>query len=167
MDSQQFSTQYMHYSRKLYALAFRILRRSDEAEDVVQEVYLKAWQMRDTMPDGPEAEAKLVTMTKNLSIDQLRTRHSVEEDLDQSPPPEEPDTYAEERIEQSDQLNQTFRLLNQLPELQQTILRMRLMDEMDYADIARATCLSEGNVRVQLVRARQQLKLLATKHHIL
>lgn len=166
MDSQQFSTQYMQYSRKLYALAFRILRRSDEAEDVVQEVYLKAWQMRDTMPEGPEAEARLVTMAKNMSIDVLRTRHTVDEVIDQLPP-EEPDTYAEERLEQSDQLKQTFRLLELLPEVQQMVVRMRLMNDMDYADIARAIGQTEGNVRVQLVRARQQLKRLAIKHHIL
>lgn len=166
MDSQQFSTQYMCYSRRLYALAYRILGRSVEAEDVVQEVYLKAWQMRDTMPEGSAAEAWLVTMTKNLSIDQLRTRHVWEDDREASSP-EEPDTSAEERIEQSDQLSQTIRLLDLLPELQQTIVRMRLMDDMDYSDIARATGQSEGNIRVQLVRARQQLKLLATKHHIL
>lgn len=166
MDSQQFSTQYMQYSRKLYALAFRILRRADEAEDVVQEVYLKAWQLRDTMPEGPAAEARLVTMAKNMSIDVLRTRHTVDEVIDQSPP-EDPDTYAEERLEQSDQLKQTFRLLELLPEVQQTVIRMRLINDMDYADIARAIGQTEGNARVLLVRARQQLKQLAIKHHIL
>lgn len=168
MDSQQFSTLYMPYSRKLYAIAFRIVRRAVEAEDVVQEVYLKAWQMRDALPKGLEAEAWLVTMTKNLCIDLLRTRHTADDEVsDLAPPPDEPDTCAEERIEQRDQLNQTLRLVSQLSEIQQTIVRMRLMDDIEFEEIARATGLSEVNVRVQLTRARQRLKSLATQLHIL
>lgn len=175
MNSQQFSAQYMPYSRKLFAIAFRIVRRTDVAEDVVQEVLLRTWQMRDTMPPaGPEAEARLVTMTKNLSIDQLRTRHSAEDEAmvlngtsDSWTPPDEPDNSVQEQIEQRDQLQQTLRLMKQLPEVQQMILRLRLIDDMEFSDIAHATGLTEVNVRVQLTRARQQLKSLALKHHIL
>lgn len=168
MDSQQFSALCMPYSRKLYAIAFRIVRRAVEAEDVVQEVFLRAWQIRDQLIEASDTEARLVTMTKNLSIDMLRTRHSVEdENIDTAAPPDEPDTSEEEHLEHRDQLKQTFHLIKQLPPLQQTILQMRLMKELEYSDIARATGLTEGNVRVQLTRARQQLKQLAIKHHIL
>lgn len=168
MDSKQFSALCIPYSRKLYAIAFRIVRRAVEAEDVVQEVLLRAWQIREQFVDATSIEARLVTMTKNLAIDMLRTRHTVEdESIDTAPPPDEPDTSDEEQLEQRDQLRHTLHLIRQLPEVQQTILQLRLMKELDFADIARITGLSEGNVRVQLTRARQQLKLLATKHHIL
>lgn len=168
MDSQQFSALCMPYSRKLYAIAFRIVRRAVEAEDIVQEVFLKAWQMRDSFTSPADTEARLVTMTKNLCIDTLRTRHTVEDEaIDSAPPPDEPDTSVQEQLEQRDQLSQTLQLIRQLPDIQQTILRLRLMKELEFSDIARATGLTEGNVRVQLTRARQQLKQLAIKHHIL
>ncbi len=168
MDSQEFAQQYMPYSRKLYAIAFRLVLRADEAEDVVQEVYLRAWQMREQLILQPNAEAWLVTMTKNLCIDQLRTRHTVDSEmLEPPPPPDEPDTTVQDRIEQRDMLRQTLSLVEQLPPLQQTILRMRLIKDIEFADIAQATGLSEGNVRVQLTRARQQLKRLAIQKHIL
>lgn len=168
MDSQEFSNRYLPYSRKLYAIAFRLLQRADEAEDAVQEVFVKAWQMREELAGHSSIEGWLVTMVKNLCIDTLRTRHSLDSEcLDSAPPPDEPDTSVQEQLEQRDQLRQTLALLSQLQPLQQTILRMRLMREMEFADIAQATGLSEGNVRVQLTRARQQLKQLAIKHHIL
>ena len=173
MDSQTFCGRFLPHQRRLFAVAVRLLRNAAEAEDAVQDVYAKLWQVRDTLPaaaapagdgrgrDGDEA--LLVTMTRNLCIDRLRARR----DDDGASPEEEPDESDMSRIERRDQLSHTWRLVGQLPPDQQRVLRLRVIDEMEYDQIETATGLTAVNVRVLLSRARKRLREMATKQHIL
>ena len=61
-------------SRNLYGYAFRILRNQEEAEDAVQEVFIKLWNMGKKLDEYNSIEALAVTMIKNFCIDQLRKK---------------------------------------------------------------------------------------------
>lgn len=169
MDSTAFTQQLIPYSRKLFAVAFRITGSSSEAEDVVQDVYLKLWQMRDTLPEASVMEAFLVKMTQNRSIDRLRTRHidDAPDEMLMSVADGEPDSSLQERIEDRDALGHLNRLMESLPEAQRKLLRLRMAGDLTTAQLATALGKSEGNVRVMLARARKHLKELAIKNHIL
>ena len=51
MDANQFKEQFLPYHAKLYRVAFRLMGNTLDAEDMVQEAYLKLWKKRDELPN--------------------------------------------------------------------------------------------------------------------
>ena len=58
MDAAEFKQQFLPYHRKLYRTAFRLTENPQEAEDMVQEAYLKLWNKRDSSLYGHGREMK-------------------------------------------------------------------------------------------------------------
>lgn len=59
MDAAEFKQQFLPYHRKLYRTAFRLTENPQEAEDMVQEAYLKLWNKRDELAGVLNTEALL------------------------------------------------------------------------------------------------------------
>ena len=57
MDAAEFKQQFLPYHRKLYRVAFRLTGNPQDAEDMVQEAYLKLWNKRDELADVLNTEA--------------------------------------------------------------------------------------------------------------
>ena len=72
MTRTDFNHLIQRQSRKLYGFAFRILRNQEEAEDVVQEIFIKLWKMGEKLDEYKSIDALAITMTKNYCIDLLR-----------------------------------------------------------------------------------------------
>jgi RNA polymerase sigma-70 factor, ECF subfamily len=86
-DREALARLYDRFSRPLYAVAFRILRDATEAEDVVHDVFISVWQKASTFePARCSALGWAVALTRNRSIDRLRTRRRRHELLDASAP---------------------------------------------------------------------------------
>lgn len=129
---------------QLQAEARRYLQDADEAEDVVQDVLLKLWLMREEVALPMDALAKV--LVRNRCIDRLRRlRPTI--DIDSLPLFELTDD-TQERIDRM------MTIIRQLPDMQQTVLRLRHIDGMDMADIARLIGSSEVAIRKTLSRAR-------------
>ena len=127
--------------------ARRYLGDTDEAEDVVQDALLRLWQMREQLSSPLVRMA--VVVTRNLAIDHLRRRRpaaSLELVAAEEEPQVDPRT---ERI---------LAIVDTLPLLQQTVLRLRHMEDMEMADIAEITGSNEVAVRKTLSRARQAVR---------
>lgn len=73
MDTAEFKQQFLPYHRKLYRVAFRLTGNPQDAEDMVQEAYLKLWKKRDELSEVASIEAYCVTLIKNLCYDSLRS----------------------------------------------------------------------------------------------
>ena len=76
MNQKEFIELLLPCKDKLYRLAKRLLVSSDEAEDAVQEVYLKLWKGRDKIENYRSPEAFAITMTKNYCLDRLKSRQA-------------------------------------------------------------------------------------------
>ena len=100
---------------KLYRVAFRLMGNVQDAEDMVQEAYLKLWKKRDELSEVASIEAYCVTLIKNLCYDSLRSCRPDED----SRLPEElklpTDSNIAREIEQKDEARQVKRLIRQLP----------------------------------------------------
>ena len=148
MTTETFRQEAQRMRTTLVRLAFGILRDSDEAEDVVQDVLLRLWQMRDQLRMPIEPLARV--LTRNRCIDIVRRKKPAAE-LSMAVFQEE-DEALRERIERM------MKVIETLPDLQQTILRLRHMEGMEFEEIAELTGSTEVAVRKTLSRARQAVR---------
>lgn len=71
MDAESFKNEFLPYHRKLYSVAYRLLENAADAEDLVQEAYLKLWDKREGLMVISNPEAFSVTLVKNMCFDLL------------------------------------------------------------------------------------------------
>ena len=133
---------------KLLLIANRIVGDSEEAEDVVQDALLRLWQLREDDILNAESLAKVIT--RNLSIDLVR-RKRVMVDMDESL------LEMDEEYQNEEQVERVMNLIGQLPTMQQTVFRLRHIEGMQMADIARIAGTTEQAVRQSISRARRTI----------
>ena len=160
-DPDAFEMIIRHHSRTLFAVAYAILQDHAEAEDVVQETFVRAWNKRHWLRDPAKLPAWLATVARNRSCDLLRKRRTIP--LDEQAPLHESarmaqiaDTRATTTADPlaDDDLRAHMRLaLGRLPEQHRTALTLRYLEGMDYLSIERAMGLTNGALRGILGRA--------------
>lgn len=144
---------------KLYRLALRITLNPADAEDITADVLAGAWQRRAELGLKDSPEAFCLASCRNRAIDLLRHREQQNVSLDEArhDAPASEDT-AQQRMEREQQLRLVRRLVDSLPEKQRTVMQLRDVEGMRYAEIAEATGLTEADVKVTLHRARAQVR---------
>ena len=147
----------------LYRLARRFLISNDEAQDAVQEVFLKLWKNKEAIKKYRSPEAFAYTMTKNYCLDRLKSKQASNLKLVHTN--FENKTDLEQHIEAKDGVSLLFKLMETLPEQQKTILHLRDVEQLEFAEIAKITNTSQANVRVALSRARKKIKDLLLKQY--
>ena len=159
MDANQFKEQFLPYHAKLYRVAFRLMENAQDAEDMVQEAYLKLWKKRDELPNDIQSmEAYCITLVKNICYDTLRLSHLDEDGRSPEELNVSGSTNVAIEVEWKDEANQVMKLIGQLPEQQQQIVIMRDVDDRPYEEIEEVTGLSAVNIRVLLSRARKKIR---------
>ena len=158
MDASEFKQRFMPFHRRLYRVGYHLTGNAQDAEDLLQDTYLKLWQKRDDLREEAMTEAYLVTLMQNLFRDQRRLKRiDTSEDIkDHADPPDERSLF--ETIEAKDEAQQMEVLMDGLPKRDSSILRMHLMEEQSYEEIQRDTGLSQGNIRIIMMRTRIKLK---------
>jgi len=141
----------------LFSIAYRMLGSASDAEDVVQDAWLRARQ--DEHADVRSPRAYLTTIVTRLCIDHLR---SAERTRMEYPGPWLPEPLAEpnqESAELASSLTTAFLvLLEQLAPIERAVFLLREVFELDFDEIARSVGKSEANTRQILSRARGRLR---------
>lgn len=142
---------------RFYRVAYHLLESRPDAEDAVQELYLKILSMHGKLVYVRDPAAYGITLLKNICIDRIRRRESrraeqLEEFIaaDTSGP--------EKQMAEKDTLSRVMKEMERLPEKQAKVLRMRAVEGLEYDQIARRTGLSQVNIRVLISIARKTLK---------
>ena len=143
---------------RLQRVALRLLGNAEDAEDMVQEVYMKLWSKRDALPDVQDVEAYCVTLTKNMCIDRLRIAEADKADVDEVPTMLAATDDVEAQVERHDAVEQVQRIIGTLPEHQQQVITLRDMEDCSFEEIAEQTGLTAVNVRMLLSRARRTIR---------
>lgn len=158
MDAREFKQRFMPYHRLLYRVAYHLTGNAQDAEDLLQDTYLRLWQKRDDLREEAVTEAYLVTLTRNLFRDQQRLKRidTSTELTEEAEPPDE--RGLDRQIDSQDEASQMEGLIQQLPERDGRIIQMHLVEDKSYEEIERDTGLSQGNIRIIVMRARQKLK---------
>jgi RNA polymerase sigma-70 factor (ECF subfamily) len=166
MKSSEFKSLLLPFSSRLFRLSYSLLNNREEAEDVVQEVYLKLWKMRQDLGKYDSLEGLSVRITRNLCLDYLRRREKARAytENEQSVSKINGNDPSDEIIvkERSVLIN---KLINQLPEPQRSLVYFRHIEEKEYSEIEKLMDMKENAIRVSISRARKQLKEMLQKHY--
>ncbi len=158
MTPEEFKIELLPLKNKLFRLAWYLIGQREEAEDVVQEVYLKVWNMRHQLGKYKSVEGLMVTMTRNRCLDKLRRKknrmlplkpeifHRSTDDLQQ-------------QTERSDLVQKVKKMMMDLPEQQRTIMQLRDVGGYGFEEIAEITGFDGNYIRVNLSRARKKIRL--------
>lgn len=166
MTREEFTSMVRRERPRLVGMAYRFLGSEQEAEDAAQNTLLKLWTMRDEIAGIRTVESYATMIVRNLCIDVLRSKNVkdvtsiddvqqvITESYEQSP---------DISLEQKEDVDYIGKIMSQLPNAQQSIMRMRHVDGLEISEIAEIMDMSEGNVRVLLSRGRQRVKELFLK----
>ena len=169
-DADRFEAFVRRYQDMVYATAIRLLGRPEEAEDVAQTVFLRAFQRFDEIGSSTTAAGWLKTVTRNECLNHLtryRSRWRLFSEIGPAVSADSEiafeDTLAASGspdfdLEQAERNQQLERALQQLPDHQRVPLVLFHFDDMSYQDIADMTGVSLGKVKTDIHRGREALR---------
>lgn len=158
-----------NYQNMVFSTAMRLLANQSDAEDIAQEVFLKAYERFDQLRDSPTAGGWLKTVATNLSLNHLsryRSRWSFFSELfgggGEENDENEMEFPAEEssngRLEQADRRAAVEAALQKLPAAQRVPLVLYHFEELAYEEIAAKLGVSLGKVKTDIFRGREALR---------
>ncbi len=163
-DTQAFEELVRRYEKTVFNIALRMVGDSDDAADMTQEAFIKAYGNLGSFRGDSRFSVWLYRITTNLCLDHLRTRARKKQvplslDDDDGQELELPDMRAmpEEQLMRKLSMQAVRRGLERLAPEHRQILIMRELGGMSYADISAALSLEEGTVKSRIFRARKNL----------
>ncbi len=159
MNLEAFQNRVMPAKNKLYRFALRFLGNEDEAKDVVQEVFIRVWNGREQMNEVQNWEAWCMRITKNLSLDRIRslTRRQMQS-LDEVFDIRENNLTPHESTELDESMQSINSMIAALPEKQRQIIHLRDIEGYSYNEICEILELDMNQVKVNLFRARTTVR---------
>ena len=158
MHLKDFTNTILPYKNKLFRFALRVVGDAKEAEDIVQEVFIKLWKQRDRLHQYNNTEAWCITLTKNLAIDKLRSKHRQNGNIEQHYDLRSGEAGPDQVAEMNDTVQHIRSLIQALPEQQAAVIQLRDIEGMTYKEIAATLDISLDLVKVNLFRARRHIR---------
>jgi len=157
MNLQEFQKTVVPLRDKLFRFAKRFLDNTEEAEDAVQEVFIKLWNRREKLDEYRSVEALAMVTTKNFCLDKIKVRRYPVESMDHHRLFLE-NIPGETRADHSDLMSGVHRAIKTLPEQQQMVIHLRDVEGYEFKEIAEILAMNENAVRVNLSRARKRIR---------
>ncbi|WP_147377251.1 RNA polymerase sigma-70 factor [Mangrovibacterium diazotrophicum] len=159
-DMQAFDTIYNRYCKRLYYFVIRYVKSDEDAEEIVQEVFIKVWENRERINVFSSFESFLFTIAYNSTISLIRKRVSEKKYLDHLASIQETQNAPEVVNEvQFHELNERVnQLIAELTPRQQEIFRLSREEGLSHDEIAVRLSLSSNTVKNHLVSALKYLR---------
>ncbi len=163
MTAETFRKDWLPLRDGLYRVAYRLLGSADEAEDAVQDLYLKLWQAGDSLDGVQSPKAYCLTLLRNGCLDRLKSRQvRGRTSMDGVEPEQQPD--GDGLIADRQKMQAVLGAIEKLSERERTVLKMKVMDELSYEQIGERTGIPYLSLRVLLSGARKKLKKIADEY---
>ena len=155
------------YEKRVYAVALRSSGSPEDAADITQEVFLRAWRSIESFRGDSGFSTWLFRITMNLCVDHARHKNAQpqtqplvvgEEDAERPIPDTAP--TPEEHLENSELGRELAAALDEVSEEHRRIVLLRDVSGLSYTEIAEVLEISEGTVKSRLSRARIALRTI-------
>ncbi len=159
-DMAAFDAIYYKYSHKLHLFVLRYLKQEEDAEGIVQEVFIKIWESRKKIDTYQSFEGFIFTIAYNATISLLRKRMSEtksREYLKSLQQPDIPETAIDE-LQYKELNHKVQKLLKELTHRQREIYQLSREEGLSHKEIAEKLDLSESTVNNHLVTILKYLK---------
>jgi RNA polymerase sigma-70 factor (ECF subfamily) len=154
------------YASTLYRVAFSILRNSSDAEDAVQETFLRVLRHRDTLGEVRDHRVWLIRIVWNIVLDRKRrakTRPETDDVAELARVLPARGLSAEQRASAAQHHAQVLACVDQLPAKEREVMVLSAFEELTSVEIASVLDITESSVRSRLFRARNLMAELL--HH--
>ena len=156
-DQQAFGVLVRHYQRRVFALGIRFFGNADDAEDLVQETFLRAWRALDRFDPTRPLAPWLMRIASNRALTEIATRkRRGNEELDETLAWK--GAGADENLERRELQQALGRAVGELPDDQRMILLLRTTEGLSYREISETLDIPIGTVMSRLARARETLR---------
>lgn len=159
MSTEQFKKDIVPLQDKLYRYALSIVFEVELAKDIVQEVLLKVWAKRAQLATVKNVEAWCIRITRNLAFDKLKLSHRKNVGLEYAEKEWDRGINPAQLAENSDLMTAIYDSMNNLSEQQREIFRLRDLLGYSNKEVKEIMALNDSQVKVNLFRARQKIKL--------
>lgn len=165
-DANAFEELVLKYEKTVYNLALRMVGDRDDASDMTQEAFIKAYGSLSSFRGDSKFSVWIYRIATNVCLDFLRSKSrkqqvslTVSDDDDEDAQLDIPDPKAdpEQQLIKKISMQSVEEGLKTLPDKQRQILVMRELGGMSYAEIGKALSLEEGTVKSRIFRARKRL----------
>ena len=156
-----FTTFMRNYQDMVYSTAVRLIGNETQAEDIAQDVFIKAWEALPTWRPDAQFHTWVYRIASNAALDVLRRRKVVQFvplDDEYDAPTDQPGPEAQLQVRQG--LRRLDAALARLPLEQREIVLLREVEGLSYDELATTLGIDEGTVKSRLSRARAALAAL-------
>jgi RNA polymerase sigma-70 factor (ECF subfamily) len=158
-DEKAFGTIFHHYRRKIYSYAFHLCRDPHQADELVQETFIKVWLHRDKVPHVLRFDNWLFTIARNQVFDMLKDIAREEAFRRQARGHSEPGTNpVEEQLLSRENELRLREAVDQLPPRQKLIFTLSRHKGLKHEEIADELQISRHTVKTHLVQALKKLR---------
>ena len=160
-DEASFAELYQATSSKLFAVALRILRSREVAEEVVQEAYFRVWEKaKDFNPEIASPITWMAAIVRNRSLDEVRRRVARPfADASELDDIESEDEHPLNAIERGEDVARLLKCLEGLEPEKKQIVRLAYLDGLSREALAKRFNRPEGTIKTWLHRSLAQLKV--------
>lgn len=145
----------------LYKVVWRVVNEEEAAEDLVHDSYIKASEKKMVFPSMDDAKFWLIRVVKNASLNyakrKTREAKAYHKVLYESKKSSE---SADTTLLKEDAKRIALEALNKLPKSLREVLILREYGDLNYKEIGKVLGITEGNVKIRMFRAREQLEKL-------
>ena len=156
MELKQFKTDIISLREKLLNYSLRMLENMDDAEDAIQETFLKLWNIRGQLDLYENPGGFAMQTIKNICIDKLRSRKITVEPEDYQIGFNSQTPYSQLAIK--DSIDLVRKIIDELPELQKRIILMRDVEGYELEEISQIVGTQTSAVTMNLSRARKKVR---------
>lgn len=158
MTAEAFKENILPLNRKLLGFANRFMQDFDDSKDIVQEIYVKLWNMREELDNYNSVEALAMRMTRNLCLDKIKLKKTIplngtikEGSSDENDSKEQEEEFKIAAL-------RAKKAIENLDEPQKSIMQLRDIEGYDYDEIAQILNMNVNTIRVSLSRARKKVR---------